>query len=244
MKTKYLTRAAAVAAACLAATALTGLPWADASSRAVVADSGGRGSEKPAVQCVTYDFNEGPVCGIMLLGPRGPRGERGKTGRIGLTGAQGLVGPQGIQGPVGPQGIQGPVGPTGPQGIQGAPGHTVVVAGTSITETAPTGGDPQGKELTPSVAKCPSSAQGDPEAYGGGVQIQKSGSESGGDVVTIQQHFLGSYVSSTQVSPLPAGTSPGTISTQPANAYEGQAVITELGGGDTVTVQSYVICGP
>jgi hypothetical protein len=245
MKTKYLTRAAAVAGACLAATALTGLPWADASTRARVADAGGSGGEKPAVTCVTYDFGEGPVCGVKLRGPRGPRGVRGKTGPIGLTGPQGLQGPQGIQGPVGPQGIQGIQGPTGPQGIQGSPGHTVVVAGTAVKLTAPAQGEPEGMELNPSVAQCPSGGTlSTPEAYGGGVQIQKSGSESGGDVVTIQQHFLGTYASPTQVNPLPAGNTAGTVSTTYANAYEGQAVITELAGGDTVTVQSYVICGP
>ncbi len=245
MKTKYLTRTAAVAGACLAATALTGLPWADAAPRAVVADAGGTGGEKPAVTCVYYDFKEGPVCGVMLRGPRGVKGARGKTGPIGFTGPQGPIGPQGVQGPVGSQGIQGPVGPTGPQGIQGAPGHTVVVAGTAVTLTAPAQGEQQGTELNPSVAQCPSSGTlSTPEAYGGGVQIQKSGSESGGDVVTIQQHFLGTYVSPTQVNPLPAGNTAGTVSTQAANAYEGQAVITELAGGDTVTVQSYVICGP
>ena len=92
------------------------------------------------------------------------------------------------------------------------------------------------------MAQC--TVPADPEAYGGGVQVLKSGTESGGDVVTLDQHFLGNYVSPTQVDALPAGTVPGTVSTVAANAYEGQAVVTELAGGDTVTLQSYVVCGP
>ncbi|MGH7922171.1 MAG: hypothetical protein ACREQM_19865, partial [Candidatus Dormibacteraceae bacterium] len=84
-----------------------------------------------------------------------------------------------------------------------------------------------------------------PEAYGGGVQIQKSGTESGGDVVTIQNHYLGTYDSGTGlVDALPAGTTPNTVSTIAADAYEGQAVVTELAGGDTVTEQAFVVCGP
>jgi hypothetical protein len=118
------------------------------------------------------------------------------------------------------------------------------VAGTQVNETAPASGDPQGKLLTPSVAQCPAPSSGTPEAYGGGVQIQKSGSQPTADVVTIQQHFLGSYVNSTTVNPLPAGTTPGTVSTTAANAYEGQAVVTQLNAGDSVTVQTFVVCGP
>ena len=33
-------------------------------------------------------------------------------------------------------------------------------------------------------------------------------------------------------------------SIQAANAYEAQAVISEMQSGDNVTVQAYVICGP
>jgi hypothetical protein len=118
-----------------------------------------------------------------------------------------------------------------------------VVAGTKVTEMAPPAGDPIGKELAPTVAQCTDPA--DPEAYGGGVQIQKSGTEEGGDVVTVDQHFLGRFDSGTGlVDALPAGTAPGTVSTQPANAYEAEAVVTELAGGDTATVQSFVVCGP
>lgn len=240
MKFKFLIRAVAVGGACLAAVALTGLPFASARTGAHVADAGvGEAHHK----CFTFDFGEGPVCTVILKGPRGAKGQRGKTGPIGLTGPQGAVGPQGVQGPVGPQGNVGPTGPTGPQGIQGAPGHTVVVAGTLTTLTAPSGGTPQGTALQPSVARC--TVPADPEAYGGGVQIQRSGTHSGGDVVTIAQHYLGNYNSGTgQVDAIPAGTTPGTVSSTAANAYEGQAVVTQLSQTDTVTVQAFVVCGP
>jgi hypothetical protein len=246
LKFKRLTRFAALGVACLAATALTGLPWADASSttaRTAATDVG-----KPLVKCLKFDFDDQQVCGILRQGPRGPRGPKGKTGATGATGpigATGATGAQGPQGAVGPVGAVGPQGPQGIQGIQGSPGHTVVVAGTQVVEAPPAGGpaDPQGTELTPTVARC--TAPGDPEAYGGGVQIQKSGSEVGGDVVTLDQHYLGTYNSGTGfVDALPAGSTPGTVSTQAANAYEGQAVVTFLAAGDTVTLQSYVVCGP
>lgn len=236
MKAKQLIRAAVIGGTCLAAGALTGLPWADASSPRAAADVG-----TTHLQCLHFDVDDQQVCGILRTGPRGPQGSKGKVGRTGPIGPQGATGAQGPQGPTGALGATGPQGPQGPQGIQGAPGHTVVVAGTQVTETAPAGGDPLGKELGPSVAVC--TAQGAPEAYGGGVQIQKSGSESGGDVVTVDQHVLGTYSNGT-FSVLPAGTTAGTVSSQAANAYSGQAVVTELAGGDTVTLQSYVVCGP
>jgi hypothetical protein len=224
--------------------ALIGLPWADARSspaHSAVADAGA-----PLIKCVHFDFDDQPVCGILRHGPRGARGARGKTGRRGLTGPQGATGAQGPQGPIGLTGATGPQGIQGIQGPQGTPGHTVVVAGTVVTTTAPGGGEASGTELTPSVASCtsPAVSPADPEAYGGGVQIQKSGTESEGDVVTIDNHFLGTYVNATTVDALPSGTTPGTVSTSAANAYEGQAVVTELAGGDTVTVQAFVVCGP
>jgi hypothetical protein len=46
------------------------------------------------------------------------------------------------------------------------------------------------------------------------------------------------------VTVIPSGTTAGTASTIAADAYEGQAVVTELAVGDTVTVQAFVICGP
>lgn len=243
MKFKYLIHAAVVAGACSLAVALIGLPWADASPRtsARVADVGGTAGERQVAQCVTFDDGEGPECGIRLRGPRGPRGVRGATGKVGPIGPIGATGAQGPQGPIGPVGPQGPQGPQGIQGIQGAPGHTVVVAGTKVVVN----GFEQDQTVPATVAQC--TAPGDPEAYGGGVQIQTpSGAESNGDVVTLEQHYLGTYDSGTKlVDPLPpAGSASGTVSTTNANAYEGQAVVTYLASGDSVTVQSFVVCGP
>jgi Collagen triple helix repeat (20 copies) len=238
MKFKYLIHAAVIAGACSLAVVLIGLPGASASPTARVADVGGTGGEKQLLQCATFDFGDPAVCGIRLRGPRGPRGPRGATGKVGPVGPIGAAGAPGPQGPIGPVGPQGPQGPQGIQGIQGAPGHTVVVAGTKVTVT----GFEQDTAVAPTVAQCPTS--GDPEAYGGGVQIQTpTGAESNGDVVTLEQHFLGSYDSSTGLVD-PLGTTAGTASTQAANAYEGQAVVTYLASGDSVTVQSYVVCGP
>lgn len=233
MKNKFLIRVAGAGGAFLAATALAGLPWADASPSAHVADAGAQ------LRCVHLDVDDQAVCGIMRRGKTGPKGYRGKTGPrgyTGKTGPRGLTGVQGVVGAVGSQGIQGP---QGLQGVQGSPGHTVVVAGSVISVTAPGTGEAQGTQLTPSVAQCPAASSGTPEAYGGGVQIQKSGTESSGDVVTIQQQFLGTYASPTSVT-LPS-SSPSTTA---SNAYEGQAVVTQLTAGDTVTVQAFVVCGP
>ncbi|MGH2914885.1 MAG: hypothetical protein ACRDMX_07845 [Solirubrobacteraceae bacterium] len=218
---------------------------------AVEADAGGS-----LINCIHFDFDDQPVCGIMRRGPRGARGERGRRGPqghqgyrgfTGATGATGATGPQGPQGATGATGVVGPQGAPGPQGIQGvqgAPGHTVVVAGTLVKETAPSGGDPQGK-LIDSVAQCPPSSSGTPEAYGGGLQIQKAGSDYGGDIVIESEHFLGTYDSGTGlVDPLPPGTNSGQVSTTPADAYEGQAVVGYLAGGDTATVQAFAVCGP
>jgi hypothetical protein len=225
---------------------------ADASTNARIADVPGSAGENQVVHCFKFDAGDPQVCTELLKGPRGKRGRTGKkgrkghTGRIGHTGATGATGPIGPTGPIGvtgATGATGATGSTGATGIQGAPGATVVEAGTHITVTAPLQGEAQGTELTPSVARCTTVA--DPEAYGGGVQIQKSGTESGGDVVTEQNHFLGTFDSGTGfVDVIPPGTTAGTVSTTPANAYESQAVVSQLAGGDSVTVQAYVICGP
>lgn len=259
MKFKRLISIVGLGALCAAAGALIGLPWASAKpappSASLASDTG-----KPLVQCLTFDADDQLVCGILRQGPRGPHGNVGKTGPQGLTGPQGATGPQGPQGPTGPIGATGPQGIQGIQGIQGAqgaPGPTVVVAGNPVTETgaealsaAPiTGGE--GAPVGPTIAQCPAvtPTMDDPEAYGGGVQIQKTGTEATGDVVTLEQHYAGTYVPASgmtpaSVNPLPAGTSAGTISTTPANAYDGQAVVTELAVGDSVTVQAFVVCGP
>lgn len=267
MKFKRLTSIVGLCALCAVAGALIGLPWANANPKAPSAALAASDTGKPLVQCLTFDADDPMVCGILRQGERGPRGKVGKTGPQGLTGPQGATGPQGIQGPTGPVGATGPQGIQGNQGIQGvqgAGGPTVVVAGTPEVETgaqalaaAPiTGGE--GATVTPSVAKCPApptiASQPDyPEAYGGGVTIQKTGTEATGDVVTLEQHYLGSYDSGTgTVDPVPAlGSAAGTVSptTSPPNppannAYEGQAVVTELAVGDSVTVQAFVVCGP
>jgi hypothetical protein len=274
MKFKRLISIVGLGALCAAAGALIGLPWAGAqpatssvNTATPAAFLGASDTGKPLVNCLKFDVDDQLVCGILRQGPTGPRGKTGKTGPLGLTGPQGATGPQGPQGPTGPVGATGPQGPQGNQGIQGvqgAGGPTVVVAGTPQVETgaqalaaAPiTGGE--GATVTPSVAKCPappsSASQPDyPEAYGGGVTIQKTGTEATGDVVTLEQHYLGSFDSGTGlVDPNPAlGSAAGTVSptTSPPNppainAYEGQAVVTELAVGDTVTVQAFVVCGP
>ncbi len=255
MRFRYVVHVGAVVGACCAVVALVGLPWADASPAARVADAGGTGSEAAKLprQCVSFDFGEGPICGILRPGPRGLRGFTGPVGKVGPVGPVGATGPQGPTGAVGPQGIQGPQGVQGIQGVQGAPGPTIVVAGTQVKEVGATGGTPEGTMITPTVAQCPAAGTPnpnggtyeDPEAYGGGVQTQISGGDpSNGDVVTLANHFLGTYVSPTQVNPLPAGSTPGAVSAAPANAYEAQAVVTELAQGDTATVQSFVVCGP
>jgi hypothetical protein len=252
MSIKRVSYVAMVVAACLGTVALTGLPWAEANPRAQIADVATVNGEKVVAHCFKFDPGDPGVCTELLKGPRGSRGRTGKTGprghtghvgHIGLTGPIGLTGATGPIGPTGPIGLTGATGPIGATGIQGAPGATVVVDGTLVSVTAPPQGEAQGTELTPSVAQC--TDVNDPEAYGGGVLIQPTGTEQGGDVVAEQNHFLGTYVSSTQVNPIPAPSSAaGTASTTPANAYEAQAVVSQLSGGDTVTVQAYVICGP
>jgi hypothetical protein len=232
MKAKFLMRSATVGGACLAAVALSGLPWADASTSARVAEAGG-GEASTHLKCVMFDAGDTPVCGITIRGAKGPRGIRGNTGAIGAVGPQGAQGAQGAAGAQGPQGVQGevgPVGPTGPQGIQGAPGHTVVVTGTPVVVP---GTGQTNTSVGPAVARCDTSS-GDPEAYGGGVNITKTGTNNPGDAVAIQSQFLGTY-SSGSVTPNPS---------QPANAFEAEGVIIYLAPGDTATMSPYVVCGP
>jgi Collagen triple helix repeat (20 copies) len=237
--------------------ALTGLPGASAKSspnplgHASASDKG-----NSLLQCIRFDVDDKPVCGIMRVGPRGPRGLTGPTG---LTGPVGPVGPQGIQGPPGPQGETGPIGQTGPRGPigpigltgqtgatgprgltgppgpQGTPGPTVVVAGNRITFTQSSSSpSPAGTEFF-SVAKCPSS--GNTLAYGGGGVINKSGANAGADIVTLESSFPGVFQSTgSEITPFVANT--------PDNAYEAKAVISDLTPSDTFTLQSYVVCGP
>ena len=220
---------------------------------------------KPLVQCLTFDADDPQVCGILRQGPRGPRGVRGKTGAQGAIGPQGATGLQGPQGPTGLTGATGPQGAQGIQGIQGAqgaPGPTVVVAGTPQTFTGTQAlsaspiTDGEGAMVPPTVANCSNVAATDPEAYGGGVTIQKTGTEATGDVVTLESHYIGTLNGGGTVDPTPAAGSAAGTPYQPStdpnanpfipppNAYEGQAVVTELAVGDTVTVQAFVVCGP
>lgn len=194
---------------------------------------------KSLVNCIKFDVDDQPVCGVLRQGPRGKKGARGPRGYRGYRGFTGPRGATGAQGPVGPTGATGATGPMGPQG---APGPTDVVAGNTVRFTE-SNGPGTGTELQPSVAKCPVGP--DPEAYGGGAQIVKGGAQNTADVVTLESSYPGIYVSAAEVDPLPsAGAPSGTVSTQPANAYEAQAVITSMNGGDNVTVQAYVVCGP
>lgn len=236
-----------------------GLPWAMAGT-GVVNDS-----VWVRKNCVRFNIDDKPACGLRKQGPRGFRGVQGEPGiegargrdgsngtdgRNGADGPQGPQGAQGAQGAVGATGLTGPKGDTGPQGIQGvqgAPGHTVVVAGTVVTATA-NPGPMTGTILGPSIARCPAASSGTPEAYGGGVKITKSGSQSSSDVVGLEQHYAGTFndngAAADTVDALPSSTTPGDFSTIAANAYMGQAVITQLNSGDTVKVQAFAVCGP
>jgi Collagen triple helix repeat (20 copies) len=249
-----LTRITALVAACLAATAFAGLPWADASSHPVAATASQRGT-----LCVRFDADDQPGC--LGLGPRGQHGLRGARGATGLRGATGPIGRLGAVGAVGPTGATGPRGAQGIQGIQGVQGppgafaaggsspggNTVVQLGSKIGPIPFPNGPATGTELTPSVAHCPVSGP-DREAYDGGVTITTSNpnnpGQPTGDVVGLESSYPGLYAGQTQVDPLPLGSHPGGVSSQAANAYEAQAVISEMHSGDNVTVQAYVVCGP
>jgi hypothetical protein len=261
MSSHRLIRIAALVAACFAGTAFAGLSWADTRAPAKPAKAPARG-----VYCFRYDTDDTPQC--LGSGPRGPHGPRGATGR---RGARGPTGPVGLRGAVGVVGARGPTGPTGPQGVQGiqgvqgvagppgvfapggfdplpagSPGGTVVVLGTPIGPVQFPNGPATGTELTPSVARCPNSGV-DREAYDGGAIITTKtslGAASTGDAVGLESSFPGLYVSQTEVDPLPIGAQPGAASIQAANAYEAQAVVSDMQSGDNVTVQSYVVCGP
>jgi Collagen triple helix repeat (20 copies) len=242
--------------------ALTGLTGASAKSRNPLGSAAASDKGNSLLQCIRFDVDDKPVCGIMRVGPRGPRG---LTGATGLTGPIGPVGPQGIQGPpgplgetgqTGPQGVRGPLGPkgdtgttgstgprglTGPPGPQGTPGPTVVIAGNTLHFTQSSSSpSPAGTEFF-SVAKCPSS--GNTEAYGGGGVVNKSGTSAGADIVTLESSFPGVFQSTgAEILPFVAGAIAGQGA--PDNAYEAKAVISDLAPSDTFTLQAYVVCGP
>ncbi|MGH7922170.1 MAG: hypothetical protein ACREQM_19860 [Candidatus Dormibacteraceae bacterium] len=254
MNIRRLIQIAAAAAVCLGATAFAGLSWAASDGGAVPRGSmlaaTAKAKSHPGVICVRYDSDDTPQC----LG-HGPRGYRGHRGHIGTRGARGTVGPVGATGPIG---ATGPTGATGPQGIQGIQGIQGA-AGTFSTDGSDPGGNVEevlgtkvgpititqapetGTELTPSTARC-RSAGVDREAYDGGAIITTS--NPGVDVVGLEASFPGLYVGATEVDPLPLGAAPGKVSSMAANAYEAQAVITNVASGDQITVQAYVLCGP
>jgi hypothetical protein len=247
MRSKYLIRTAALGAVC-AVGALAGLGLAQASSRAAGASAGSH------VACMTYDSDDQAVCfGLGPRGRRGPQGHGGARGATGVTGGPGGTGPVGL---LGPQGAAGPAGAQGVQGIQGIKGangafvgggNTIMVNGDKIGPIPASGGSMFGVELTPSVARCPPSGP-DKAAYDGGVNVTTTDSSgttlTTTDVVTLENSFPGTFVSATEVDPLPAGANPGSASTGPANAYEAQAIVTQLANTHLVTVQAYVVCGP
>jgi len=156
--------------------------------------------------------------------------------QVAAPGAQGPQGPQGNQGPQGSQGIQGIQGPQGLPGCAagGSTTCTEVVHGNKIGPVVASGVSLTGSE-TYSVAECPPT---DPEVYGGGGQIVKNGANSGGDVVTLEASYPGTYAGSgAEVTPI-TGTATA------ANAYEAKAVVTVLNSGDNYTLQAYAVCGP
>lgn len=250
MSRKHLIRLPALVAACLCAVAFTGLSWADGGPPPKPVQSHGK-------YCVRVDSDDQTYC--LPYGPGGKTGARGTVGArgpVGVVGQVGVIGPVGAVGPQGAQGPRGAVGQTGPQGAVGAfspggsdpGGHTVVVLGNKVGPLPffNTPGNGSGTELTPSIAKCPSSGK-DLEAYAGGASIVTANpntpSQPTNDVVGLEKSYPGHYAGGPQVDPLPLNA-PSGLSTQPANAYEAQALITYMNSGDNVTVQSYVICGP
>jgi hypothetical protein len=255
MRTKQLTAALVVSGAAIASTALAGLPWAQAKTHT---------AKIPNVQCfkpfggVSDYSDDAAVC--LGWGPRGKRGPKGVRGHAGAVGKTGATGPVGFTGSTGPRGFTGATGATGRQGITGITGivgkpgtfdtagaypgyHTIMIVGSKIGPVPSASGSLTGVELTPSVARCPTGGP-DTEAYDGGVNISLSGANKSTDVVTPESSFPGIFVSQTEVDPLPEGSTPGAISNESANAYEAQAIVTNLNNGDSVTVQSYVVCGP
>jgi hypothetical protein len=255
---KRLIRIALLTLACLAATGFAA--WASAGA------FGGKGPyKKNGKLCVRYDADDHPFC--FSYGPHGEKGPQGIVGARGLVGVVGPVGPLGRvgavgrQGPQGIQGVTGPIGPTGPDGAFVQPsgsdpggsdpgGNTVLELGSKIGPITYSQGPQTGTELTPSVARCPTSGP-DQEAYDGGATIITTNPNNTqtpvpptDDVVGLESSYPGLYAGPTVVDPLPLGAVPGGLSQQSANAYEAQAVITDIHSEDNVTVQAYVVCGP
>lgn len=243
--------AVALSALGVLAGALIGLPEASAkSSHNPLGSLSATDKGNSLLQCIRFDVDDKPVCGIMRVGPRGRRGLTGATGPIGPIGPQGIqgpsgpkgdtgsTGPAGPRGPIGPTGVTGATGPqgaqgfTGPQGPQGTPGPTVVVQGNVVGPITQSQNAPvlNGSDSFYSVAACPQNTA----AYGGGGVISKSGVP---DIVTLESSFPGRLNGpGAEITPFTAG--------QTDNAYEAKAVVTNLNNGDSFTLRSYVICGP
>jgi hypothetical protein len=181
------------------------------------ADSG-----KSLLNCIKFDVDDQPVCGVLRKGPRGARGARGPRGYRGFTGPQGSTGPQG---PAGPQGPQGPQGATGPQGEPGAPNGTEVFSSAPVTISSTTIGVPY-----QAIADCPVTGVY-VQAYGGGANISVN-NQNNRDVVTLQNSFP-----STNIGTAVNGTGPAT-------AWTATAIVSQLQSGDSATLQTYVVCGP
>ena len=257
MRIRWLTALAAPVAAALVGVLVIGLPWADASSRALPASLKRHAVKSQAGMarvCVRYDSDDTPACVPNQPGPQGPLGPRGRRGPLGAVGAVGVTGPVGVQGVQGVQGVVGVTGRKGPAGPVGAfqaggvdpGGNTVLVLGSKIGPIPFPSGPGTGTELTPSVARCPTSGP-DQEAYDGGATVITANPNTPGptgDVVGLENSFPGVYAGATEVDPLPNGAPPGGVSNQSANAYEAQAVVTNVHSNDNVTVQAYVVCGP
>jgi hypothetical protein len=248
---RHLIRIVALVGACLAGTAFAGLSLARTSSHASAKHV--KQAQHAGQLCVRYDTDD-PQAQCLRRGPVGRRGPRGAQGPIGVTGARGpvgLVGPVGAvgpQGPIGAQGAQGSQGIQGPNGAHVGGGNTQLVLGSKIGPIPFTANAPGiGTELTPSVARCPT-AGANREAFDGGAIISTANPNQPGlptgDVVGLEGSYPGLYAGPTEVDPLPLGGTPGAVSPEAANAYQAQAVITQMHSGDNVTVQAYVICGP
>jgi hypothetical protein len=113
---KRIARILILGALIVGAAALSGLPLASAKPTRFARLSADR-SGKTLLNCVRFDIDDQPVCGIR--GERGLRGVTGATGRTGATGATGPMGPTGPTGAVGPQGAMGGQGATGANGRDG-----------------------------------------------------------------------------------------------------------------------------
>ena len=116
MTLKRAFRVLTLGALIVGAAALMGLPFAAAKPAPNPLASAAADNGKTLLNCIRFDIDDQPVCGVLRDGPRGRTGKTGARGYRGFTGAQGLQGLQGLQGT---QGIQGIQGNQGNQGIQG-----------------------------------------------------------------------------------------------------------------------------